>query len=146
MSHTFSSLLTHVVFSTHRRAPLLTGDIRGEMHAYLGGIVRELRGSALMVGGTENHVHMLVKLPCDVAIADCMRVVKTNSSRWIHGKWRERRDFAWQTGYGAFSVSESSRARVMEYIRQQEEHHRKMTFEEELISFRLKYDARFAGY
>jgi REP element-mobilizing transposase RayT len=143
MSHTFSSLLTHVVFSTHRREPLISGDFRGEMHAYLGGIVRELRGSALMVGGTGDHVHMLVKLPCDVAIADCMRVVKTNSSRWVHGKWPERRDFAWQAGYGAFSVSESNRDRVVKYIRQQEEHHRKMTFEEELVSFLKKQGIEF---
>jgi hypothetical protein len=110
---------------------------------YLGGIVRELRGSALMVGGVEDHIHMLLKLPCDLAIADCMRVVKTNSSRWVHLKWPERKDFAWQTGYGAFSVSESNRDRVVEYIRRQEEHHRKTTFEEELVGFLKKQGIEF---
>lgn len=143
MSHTFSNLLTHVIFSTSARAPLLVEGFRGDMHAYLGGIIRELRGSALVIGGTADHIHMLVRLPCDVAIADCMRVVKTNSSRWVHERWTERRSFAWQAGYGAFSVSESGRSRTVDYIQRQEEHHRKMTFEDELVSFLEKQGVEF---
>jgi REP element-mobilizing transposase RayT len=104
-----------------------------DLYAYLGGIVRELRGKALVLGGTRDHVHMLLKLPCDLAVADCLHVVKANSSRWIHEKWPQRRSFAWQVGYGAFSVSESGHSRVVEYIRRQEEHHRKMSFQDEFM-------------
>jgi putative transposase len=128
MSHTYSNLLTHVIFSTYARAPEIADVIRGDLHAYLGGIVRELRGTALAIGGTRDHVHMLLQLPCELAVADCLRVVKTNSSLWVHEKWPERWRFAWQTGYGAFSVSESSHKQVVEYIERQEEHHRKMSF------------------
>ena len=92
-------------------------EIRSDLHAYLGGIVREEGGTAVAVGGTADHVHMLVELPADRNIADCMRVVKTNSSRWVHEKWPRHRRFAWQAGYGAFAVSSSNASRVIEYIR-----------------------------
>jgi putative transposase len=133
MSHTYSNLLTHVVFSTHERAPTIGDAIREDLYAYIGGIVRELRGKALAVGGTSDHVHMLLKLPCELAIAECLRIVKANSSLWLHEKWPERKSFAWQVGYGAFSVSESGYGRVREYIRGQEAHHRGMSFREEFI-------------
>jgi REP element-mobilizing transposase RayT len=134
MSHTYSNLLTHTIFSTHERTPLITDNIRDDLYSYLGGIVRELRGTALAIGGTRDHVHMLLKLPCNLAIADCLRVVKTNSSRWVHETWPERLLFGWQIGYGAFSVSESGHLRVVAYIRQQEKHHRKMSFREEFFA------------
>ena len=143
MSHTYSNLLTHVVFSTHERAPYIADAIRDDLYAYMGGIVRELRGTAIVIGGTNDHVHMLLRLPCEMAIADCLRLVKTNSSRWVHEKWPERRTFAWQTGYGAFSVSESGYSRVVEYIRGQEGHHRKMSFRDEFILLLRKHGIEF---
>ena len=143
MSHTYSNLLTHAIFSTHERAPSIVDAVRDDLYAYLGGIVRELRGTALTIGGTRDHVHILLKLPCDLAVADCLRVVKTNSSRWVHEKWPERQSFAWQIGYGAFSVSESGHLRVVEYIRRQEEHHRKMSFQEEFVLLLRKQGVEF---
>jgi putative transposase len=143
MSHTYSNLLAHLIFSTHDRAPDIADAIRGSLYAYLGGIVRELRGSALAIGGTRDHVHMLLRLPCELAVADCLRVLKTNSSRWVQEKWPERRTFAWQTGYGAFSVSESSYKQVVEYIERQEEHHRKMSFQGEFVLLLRKQGAKF---
>ena len=145
MPHTFTNLLVHVIFSTKDRLPVLTDETRPEIHAYLGGIVRELGGMALCVNGTADHVHMLIRQSATVSIADYLRVTKTNSSRWAREHFGRR--FAWQTGYGAFSVSASSQRAVERYIQSQEQHHRKMTFQEEFITFLRKqglaYDERF---
>ena len=116
MAHTFAQLLTHITFSTKGRRPELDGDLRPKLFAYMGGIIRELDGTALIINGTLDHVHLLVSLPSRLAVADAMRVLKTNSSRWVHEKWTSRASFGWQTGYGAFSVSQSNRQAVAEYI------------------------------
>ena len=145
MAHTYTSILVHVVFSTSSRAPLLTNDMRPEMHAYLGGILRELKAVPIVIGGTADHVHLLLRLPADLAVADCLRVVKTNSSRWAKERWQ--RPFAWQGGYGAFSVSESRRDTVIRYIQNQEEHHRRISFQEEFLkllrSHAVEFDERY---
>ncbi len=147
MPHTFTNLLAHVIFSTKERAALIPDAIRPQVHACIGGIIRELGGTALLVNGVADHVHALIRLPATLAITECMRVVKTNSSRWVHEQWSERRGFAWQTGYGAFSVSESSRSAVEAYIARQAEHHRKISFQEEFLEFLRKqgiaYDERY---
>jgi REP element-mobilizing transposase RayT len=96
MAHTFTSILVHAIFSTSGRAPLLTGAIRPEVHAYLGGILRQLEAVPIVIGGTADHVHLLTCLPADLAVADCLRVVKTNSSRWVKERWPQQRSFAWQ--------------------------------------------------
>jgi len=145
MAHTYTSILVHAVFSTSSRAPLLTNDMRPEMHAYLGGILRELKAVPIVIGGTADHVHLLLRLPADLAVADCLRVVKTNSSRWAKERWQ--RPFAWQGGYGAFSVSESRRDTVIRYIQNQEEHHRRISFQEEFLkllrSHAVEFDERY---
>jgi REP element-mobilizing transposase RayT len=147
MSHSYASLLTHAVFSTKDRAPLIAGECNDRLLPYLGGIARELGAKALMVGGTTDHVHLLLSLPPSLCVADALRDLKANSSRWVHETWPDRRDFGWQTGYGAFSVSESSREAVARYIQDQEEHHRRMTFQEEFIVLLKKhgipYDERY---
>jgi REP-associated tyrosine transposase len=134
-------------FSTHERAPFIADPIRDDLHAYLGGIVHELRGDALAIGGTSDHVHMLIRMPANLAVSDCLRVIKTSSSRWVHERWPQRKTFAWQTGYGALSVSESARDRVVDYTRCQQEHHRKISFEDEFLSFlrkqRIEFDQRY---
>ena len=146
MAHTFSNLLYHVVFGTKDREPSIDGELRSDLHAYLGGIIREIHGIAIMVNGTVDHVHALLKLPPTMAIADAIRIVKTNSSKWAHEK-HDRTRFAWQSGYSAFSVSESGAQRVRTYIAQQEEHHRRKTFAEEYLEFlkkhRVAYDPRY---
>jgi putative transposase len=147
MSHTYSNLLTHFIFSTKDRAPLIEHAIRERVITYLGGITRELKGVALATNAVADHVHILIHMPADVAAAEIMRVVKTNSSRWIHEQWPSRKSFAWQAGYGAFSVSESNCAAVREYIARQEEHHRRMTFQEEFVAFlkrhHVEYDPKY---
>jgi REP element-mobilizing transposase RayT len=146
MSHTYTNLLTHVIFSTKDREPLITAALHDDLLAYMGGIVRELGGALRAANARPDHVHLLWSLPPTVATADALRVVKTNSSRWVH-RSRRLAGFDWQTGYGAFSVSHSRAAAVMRYVSEQEKHHRRMTFQEELIAFLKKngiaYDERY---
>jgi len=138
VSHTSTNLLVHFIFSTKERAPHISSEIETDLHAYLGGIIRELGGVALSINGTPGHVHILVRVPATHSIANVACVIKTNSSRWVHERWPERRDFAWQTGYGAFSVSESGMDAVRDYISHQQEHHEKRSFQEEFLSFLRK--------
>jgi REP element-mobilizing transposase RayT len=146
MSHTFTNLLTHVIFSTKDREALITVTLHDDLLAYLGGIVRELGGALRAANARPDHVHLLCSLPPTVATADALRVVKTNSSRWVH-RDRQLAGFDWQTGYGAFSVSHSPVPAVVRYIRDQEKHHRRVTFQAEFIAFLKKngiaYDERY---
>ena len=145
MSHTSGNILLHMIFSTHGRRPLIKPDFRAELFAYLGGIIREMSGTALIINGTADHVHMLLRIRPVHSSAEIARVVKANSSRWAHEKWNP--EFAWQTGYGVFSVSESNVASVTKYIAQQEEHHQKHSFQDEFVAFLKKnnvaYDERY---
>ncbi len=147
MAHTYTSLLIHVTFSTSGRTPLLTDAIRLDVHAYLGGILRELDAIPIAVGGTADHVHMLIRLPANLALADCLRILKANSSRWVKQRWSQQRKFGWQGGYGAFSVSESRRAAVIRYIRDQPQHHRRISFQDEFLALlknhRVEFDERY---
>ena len=147
MPHTFTNLLVHFVFSTKDRRPHLDADLRPRVFAYMGGVFRETGATALLINGSDDHAHALVSLPATVSVADVMRVVKANTSRWVHEQWPERRSFAWQSGYGAFSVSQSSRAEVEKYIANQEEHHRHVSFQEEFLAFLkrhgIAYDERY---
>jgi putative transposase len=145
MSHTHGNILLHLIFSTHQRRPLIKPEFQSELFAYLGGIIRELDGVALIINGTADHVHMLVRIRPTHSASEIARVVKTNSSRWTHEKWRP--DFAWQTGYGVFSVSESNVGAVTKYIASQEEHHKKHSFQDEFLAFLKKngiaYDEKY---
>ncbi len=147
MSHTYTNLLTHVIFSTKNRVPSIQAEFKADLLAYIGGIVRELGGKALALNGTANHVHLLTSLPPSLAISDALRVIKANSSRWTRETRRLRRAVSWQVGYGAFSVSQSNVAGVMRYIQRQEEHHRRVSFQTELLAFlkkhRIDYDERY---
>jgi len=134
-----------MIFSTQGRRPLIKSDFRSDLFGYLGGIIRELDGTALMINGTTDHVHMLVRIRPAQSSAQIARVVKANSSRWVHEKWS--RQFDWQTGYGVFSVSESNVGAVKKYIAEQEEHHQKHSFQEEFVAFlkknKVAYDERY---
>jgi len=147
MSHSYACLMTHAVFSTKDRVPLVVNECRERLYPYLGGIAREIDAKALIIGGTADHVHLLLSLPPTLCVADALRDLKANSSRWVHETWPDRRDFAWQTGYGAFSVSESQRDAVARYIESQVEHHKRRTFQEEFIALlkkhRIPYDERY---
>lgn len=143
MPQTFASLFVHVVFSTKGREPFLEAELRPRVFPYMGGIVRELGAVPLAINGPGDHVHALVTVPTTLAVADLMRVLKTNSSRWVHEQWPERRAFAWQNGYGAFSVSKSNVDEVVRYMETQEEHHRHVSFQDEFRAFLRRHGIAF---
>jgi len=147
MGHTYSNILTHVIFGTKGRRPVIGEPVRGRLYQYLSGVARREFGRALHIGGTADHVHGLLLIRPDVSVAEAMRKWKALSSRWVHRTFPEAADFAWQEGYGAFSVSESLKAEVGRYVARQAEHHRKLTFEEEFVRFLdrhgVEYDPRY---
>ena len=107
MAQTFTHLLNHLIFSTKERRPSLKPEIRPRLFSYMGGIIRDVGGKALIINGTSDHVHLLVSMPATSSIAEVMRIVKGKSSAWVHEQFPSRGTFAWQAGYGAFSVSHS---------------------------------------
>ncbi|CAN5688468.1 IS200/IS605 family transposase [soil metagenome] len=148
MSSTYSSLHYHVVFSTKGREPWIASSWRGRLHEYLGGTVGGLNATPIIVGGVNDHVHLLVTLRPVHCPADFVREVKKASSVWVHQEIR-RAEFAWQEGYAALTVSPSGRDRVRDYIARQEDHHRKRSFREELVEMLdrtgVSYDSRYVG-
>ena len=145
MSHTSGNILLHLIFSTSGRRPLIKPEFRDDLFAYLGGIIREMHGTALIINGEADHVHILIRVRPVHSAAEIARVVKANSSRWVREK--HAADFAWQTGYGVFSVSESNVDAVTKYIAGQQEHHKKHSFQEEFVAFlkrnHVEYDPRY---
>jgi putative transposase len=146
MPSTFLSLHYHIIFSTKDRLPLIDAAWRDRLHEYLGGTVSGLGGFPQGVGGVADHVHLLVGLKATHCLADFMRELKKASSVWVHEEIKLR-EFAWQEGYGAFTVSPPSRAQVQKYIANQAVHHRVKSFREELVEFLEKagveYEDRF---
>ena len=138
MSGTYSNLLYHVIFSTKNRYPLITASIRNDLHAYMGGIVREREGIALIIGGMPDHVHLLVKFKPKFAVSDVIRDVKAASSKWINETKEGFHKFGWQDGFAAFTVSQSQAAAVHEYIENQEMHHRGIDYQAELRALLAK--------
>ncbi len=135
MGHTYSNILLHVIFSTKNRSAVVTPDLRPRLYEYLGGVARNEFGRALEIGGTADHLHALISLNRDLSIADAMCKWKSLSSGWVRRTFSEHQAFGWQPGYGAFSVSQSNAGAVRAYIARQEEHHRRVTFEEEYRAF-----------
>ena len=133
MGHTYSNLLLHIAFSTKGRGPLIHDAFRDRLHEYLGGVAHEEFGRPVKIGGTEDHVHGLIVLRTDISLGEAMAKWKSLSSVWVHKTFSAEQDFAWQQGYGAFSVSESLADKVKHYIANQAKRHRKMTFEEEFV-------------
>ncbi len=138
MAHSYVSSVFHIVFSTKQRMQLIHNQTR--LWNYLAGIARNHGIQTLAVGGTGNHAHMLVVLPADTALSDAVRTLKANSSRWMR---ETDRPFAWQEGYGAFSVSPSQLERVTRYIANQAAHHRTHSFEEEFLAMLQAANIRF---
>jgi putative transposase len=147
MAHTFTSLLIHVIFSTKHRAALLTPAVRERLFPYMGGIIRERNATALLINGIEDHVHILTSLPTTMPLSDFVRDIKSVSSGWVNDGMMPRRTFGWQIGYAAFSVSKSNAETVRDYIERQQQHHARMTFQEEYLKFlerhEISYDPRF---
>jgi REP element-mobilizing transposase RayT len=141
MATTFTNLLYHVIFSTKHREPMIAADWQDELYGYIGGIVRNRRGILLAAGGIPDHVHLLVKLPADLALSDLVRGVKAISSKWRHDSGHPA--FAWQTGYGGFSVSQSMTETVSTYIHRQPDHRRARSFQEEFVDFLRKHGVEY---
>jgi REP element-mobilizing transposase RayT len=129
----------HCVFSAKERRPLITPALAERLWPFLGGIARENKMKALEVGGVEDHVHILLSLPATMSIAKGLQLIKGGSSKWVHETFPEHRLFAWQEKYGAFSVSESRVESIIQYIKGQAVHHRKMTFQEEFVALLKKH-------
>jgi putative transposase len=140
MAQTLTRLLVHAVFSTKNRTNLIKPEIEPELYAYMGGICRNAQSPLLCIGGTANHLHLLVSLSKNTALADLMMNVKKDSSKWIKTKGTPFADFEWQDGYGGFSIGESQVDDLRGYIGRQKEHHLTVTFEEEYLAFLKKYN------
>ena len=143
MAHSYVSNYVHCVFSTKDRQRLITSDLMERLWAYMGGIARENKMKALTIGGTDNHAHILLSLPSTVPIAKAVQLVKGGSSKWLGETFPSHQHFEWQEGYGAFSISVSLVNKTVEYIDNQQEHHRVRTFEEEFIAFLDKHGVEY---
>ena len=144
MSQSLSKILVHTIFSTKERRPFLRDKLlREELHRYLGGILTGHGCQPLIIGGIEDHVHILTTLSRTITAADTVKEVKRGSSLWLKGKGPELQDFAWQNGYGLFSVGFSQTDAVRHYIAGQEEHHRNISFQDEFREFLRKHVMEF---
>ncbi len=146
MAHTYARLLYHIVFSSKNREPWIDPAWRPDLHAYIGGILRNRKGDLLAAGGVPDHIHLLVRLATDRSVAEVIRDIKAVSSTWLHEQ-RGVMPFAWQTGYGAFTLSPSAIPAVTAYINNQVEHHATATFRDEFIELltnhEIEYDERY---
>jgi REP element-mobilizing transposase RayT len=143
MSHAYTRLHYHIVFSTKERKTFIKPDLKDRLYGYMIGIMNNLDGVVEAIGGIEDHVHLLAFCPPKHGLASFVGKIKANSSGWVHQTWPERAGFAWQRGYAAFTVSESNVEAVKKYIENQEEHHRRMTFQDELRMFLVKHGIQF---
>lgn len=147
MAQSYTNLIYHIVFSTKDRKPLITPDVKERLYDYMGGIVRGLGGISLGINGMSDHAHLLAKLRPDKAVSDVLRDLKANASGWMHEVFPDVKDFAWQRGYGAFTVSASQVERVRQYIANQEIHHARQDFRDEFIALlrrnRVEVDERY---
>jgi len=147
MPQSFVSLHVHVVFSTKNRKAQITEDLASRLYEYIGGIIRGEGGCLVAAGGMPDHVHLLVSFGKELSTAKAVRLIKSNSSKWIHETFPKRHDFRWQAGYGAFGVSNSNVEAVTRYIRDQAAHHQRRSFQEEfrelLNRHGIEFDERY---
>ncbi|MFK5926716.1 MAG: IS200/IS605 family transposase [Desulfuromusa sp.] len=147
MASTLTNLIYHVVFSTKGREPMIVPSIRDELYRYIGGIVKNEGGIMLEIGGMPDHLHLVVKLKPTHELSKIMQKIKGNTSKWINGQGKLKDRFSWQDGYGAFSVSESQVPIVIRYVKNQETHHRKLSFKGEFIQIlernQVEYEERY---
>jgi REP element-mobilizing transposase RayT len=147
MASTLTNLLYHIVFSTIHREPIITAPIRSDLYAYMGGIVRGEGGVLLEIGGMPDHVHLVTRFKSEPSVATMLKKIKSKSSQWLNDKPNRPGRFQWQTGYGAFTVSVSQLDVVRAYVQNQEQHHRRKTFQDEfrvlLDKHGIEYDERY---
>ena len=139
----YTKLIYHVVFSTIFRQPLISNDIRDQLYEYTGGAIRNQSGHLLEIGGIEDHIHLLLSIPPTKSVSNFIRDLKSGVSKWINDTELTKQEFRWQKGYGAFTVSYSQAEDVRRYLQSQEEHHRKLTFQEEYILLLKRHEIEF---
>ncbi len=147
MAHSYTSIYVHYVFSTKNRQKIIQPELEKRLWPYMGGIARENKMKALAIGGVEDHSHVFLSLPSTLSISKAIQLVKGGSSTWVSKTFPEFKDFQWQEGYGAFSISISHIDNTVNYIKNQKEHHKKATFQEEYLAILkkhgIKYDERY---
>jgi putative transposase len=143
MAGKYLCLLVHFVWSTAHREPCISPVWADRLYGYIGGVVNNKNGKLICSGGIEDHLQLLVSLPSTVDIAEMVNAIKANSSRWIHETFADQKDFAWQKGYGAFSVSKSGEEGVTNYIRDQRAHHQERDFKQEFLALLRKHKIEY---
>ena len=147
MSGTFTNHLYHIIFSTKNRENFIDSKLEGELYAYIAGIFKGEKGLLICGGGTKDHIHLLGIIHQSISVAEMIKRVKGNSSKWMNENRKIPVHFSWQAGYGSFTVSESTKEAIINYIRKQKEHHQKRTFKEEFLEFlhkhNIKYDEKY---
>jgi len=143
MANTYINILIHTVFSTKNRESWISSSLRERLYPYMCGIARENGLKVLCIGGTDNHIHILLSLDSTTSIAQAMQLIKGGSSKWIHETFPELRLFSWQEGYGAFSIGISNVDETKKYIENQEKHHSKESFRDEYLKFLRKNNIDF---
>jgi REP element-mobilizing transposase RayT len=139
MPQSLAKILTHIIFSTKKRQRVIDNKIINDLHAYIASIIRSYDSTVYEIGGTEDHIHLFILLPRTLSLSKIVEEVKKSSSKWIKTKGERYTGFAWQRGYGAFSISESNFRALKNYIQNQKEHHKKITFQDEYRAFLKKY-------
>ncbi len=147
MSQSYANLIYHIVFATKNREPLIMPENESRLYEYIGGGINQMGGIAISINGTKDHLHILARFHQSNAIADVLRDLKANATGWIHRVFPNSQDFAWQSGYAAFTVSESQVEKVRSYIANQKIHHRRQSFEQEFIALlekhRIEFDEKY---
>ena len=147
MAQSLAEIVVHLIFSTKNRRPLILPDVRGKLEGYLVGVLANLDSPSLMVKAVADHVHVLFMISRKRALAEIVEELKKSSSKWVKTRGAQYADFYWQSGYGAFSVSESVIEDVKRYIEGQDEHHQTVSFQDEFLAFLARhgvdYDERY---
>jgi REP element-mobilizing transposase RayT len=143
MASTLTNLLCHIVFSTKNREPNIPPSLQSELDRYIGGIIQNQGCQPLQIGGMPDHRHIVLAIRPDLSVSEVVRTIKSNSSKWINEQHETQGSFTWQAGFGAFSISSSQMDVVREYVRNQETHHRKMSFQQEYLAFLKKHEIAY---
>jgi putative transposase len=143
MAGTYTKLFYHIVFSTKHRQNFISTSVEEELHKYMAGIVRGVDGQCVAINGMPDHILLLVILPPKIAVSDALRIIKSNSSKWVHETHPKLQQFSWQDGFSAFTVSKSNAEPVRQYIRDQKTHHMQSDYKAELIGLLKKHDVEY---
>ena len=147
MTHTYSSMLFHVVWSTKQRQHFIFPEIKNRLYGYIRQIAKDQKATIIVMNGMPEHIHLLLSIKPNMCLAKLICQIKTTSSKWMRTSFKENMEFGWQDGYAAFSIGLSTLSAVKNYIQNQEEHHKKQSFEEEFLLFlkahSIEYDPKF---